>query len=133
MKAVSPLIAAAFAAGTMSFAAAQVDTSHTQTTPAQVALDALPTTFVQEPIASASKQDERANAIVQAMNADASLKGSKITVQPGDDGSITLTGATMTQDQVKHAADIATQQAGEGKVINTILPSRDPKSPRADA
>lgn len=130
MKAVSSLIAGAFAAGVMSFAAAQVDTSHTQTTPGQIASDALPTTFVQEPIASASKQEDRADAIVQAMNADASLKGSKITVQPGDDGSILLTGATMSANQVKHAGDIATQQAGEGKVINTILPSEPPVASR---
>ena len=124
MKPVPTLIAAAFAAGTMSFAAAEVDTSHTQTTPAQIASDAPATTFVQEPIASASKQDDRANAIVQAMNADASLKGSKITVQPGDDGSILLTGATMTADQAKHAGDIARSGNGDGNVINVILPSQ---------
>ena len=87
-------------------------------------------TFVQEPIASASKQDDRAKAIVDAMNADASLKDSKITVQPGDDGSITLTGATMTEAQVKRAGEIAAAANGDGKVINTILPSEPPVAQR---
>lgn len=112
MNAVTRLIAGAFAAGVVSLAAAQAQPN------------AAPTVqFVQEPTASASKQDDRANTIVQAMNAEASLKGSKITVQPGDDGSITLTGATATADQVKRAGDIARTANGDGSVINVILPS----------
>ena len=130
MRPVPTLIAAAFAAGTMSFAAAEVDTSHTQTTPAQIASDAPPTSFVEEPIASASKQDDRANAIVQALNADPSLKNSKITVQPGEDGSILLTGAANTIDQSKRAGDIARQANGDGTVVNVILPSGPQVVPR---
>lgn len=86
--------------------------------------------FVDEPVASASRQDDRAKAIVDAMNADPSLKDSKITVQPGDDGSITLTGATMTEAQVKRAGEIAQAGNGDGSVINTILPSEVPVAPR---
>lgn len=76
--------------------------------------------LVDEPIASVSKSDDKANAIVQAMNGDASLKGSKITVQPDQD-QILLTGTALTNAQVKRASEIATQAAGEGNVVNTIL------------
>ncbi len=79
-----------------------------------------PLNLVDEPIASVSKSDDTANAIVQAMNGDASLKGCKITVLPDQD-RVTLTGTALTNAQVKRAGEIATQAVGEGKVVNTIL------------
>ena len=78
-----------------------------------------PAGLVDEPIASVSRQDDVANAVAQALNADASLKHSKITVQP-DDGKILLTGSSLTEMQRMRASQIASQHAGEGKVVNTI-------------
>jgi Flp pilus assembly secretin CpaC len=63
------------------------------------------------------------NSIVAALNAEPSLRGSKITVQP-DNGTITLTGATRTPEQKARAVEIATQVAGEGNVVSAILDSR---------
>lgn len=80
--------------------------------------------FVQEPIATATKAQgsdaQLAEAIVKALDADPSLKDSKITVQP-DDGKVTLTGATLTRAQKQRAGEIAMAQAGQGKVVNVIL------------
>lgn len=78
-----------------------------------------PANLVAEPVASVSRADDRANAIVQALIADASLKHSKITVAP-DEANILLTGTTLTEAQKMRATQIATQHAGEGKVVNTI-------------
>ena len=112
-------IAGMLAAGAVSFAMAQTD-------PGSNAATAV--SFVSEPIASASRADgpdaDRLNAIVQALNADESLKNSKITVVPDENGGVTLTGATMTEGQAKHAAEIAAAQAGDGKVVNAIQPDR---------
>jgi BON domain-containing protein len=84
-------------------------------------------TFVEEPTASASKTEgaegELAKPLVEALNADASLKGSKITVLPEKD-TVTLTGSAATRDQVKRAGDIAAGQVGQGNVINTIQSSQ---------
>jgi len=80
--------------------------------------------FVQEPIATATKAQgtdaQLGDAIVKALDADPSLKDSKITVQP-DDGKVTLTGATLTRAQKQRAGEIAMAQAGPGKVVNVIL------------
>ena len=78
-----------------------------------------PAGLVDEPVASVSRQDDVANAVASALNADASLKHSKITVQP-DEGTILLTGSSLTEAQRMRATQIASQHAGEGKVINTI-------------
>lgn len=84
-------------------------------------------TLVPESVASASVSGgpdaEMVNNIVATLNADPSLRGSKITVQP-DNGGITLSGATETPEQAQHAMEIANQVAGEGKVINAIRDSR---------
>jgi hypothetical protein len=77
--------------------------------------------FVDEPVASVSRADDLANAVAQALSADASLKNSKITVQPDEGGVILLTGATLTDAQRRKAAQIATTQAGEGKVVNALM------------
>src|SRR4029079_7070069 len=76
-----------------------------------------------EPIASATKFDggEAINAVVQALNADASLQNSKITVQ--QDGEVLLlTGAAQTKEQVTRATEIASASAGGAQVVNAIQP-----------
>jgi len=78
-------------------------------------------TYVQEPIASSSVNDAAGpvSAIVQQLNADASMKGSKITVQP-DGETVIMTGVAPTYMQVVAASKIAASHAGEGKVVNAI-------------
>lgn len=84
-------------------------------------------TFVQEPVASLSRTDgadaEIAKSIADALNAEPTMKNSKITVQP-DNGTFTLTGVVPTREQVKKAGEIAKQLAGEAVVINAILDSQ---------
>jgi len=81
-----------------------------------------PAGLVEEPVASVSRSDDVANAIAQELNADASLKSSKITVQP-DEGGILLTGTTLTDTQTRRAIQVATTHAGQGKVSSGILSS----------
>jgi osmotically-inducible protein OsmY len=85
-------------------------------------------TYVASPIASAVKADgpnaEQVNALVQALNGEASLQGSKITVLIDEGGTVLLTGATDSQEQSERAARIAASQAGEGKVVNALQPDR---------
>jgi hypothetical protein len=71
------------------------------------------TTGTQSPNAQA------ANAIAQALAADTSLKGAKITVQPEQNG-ILLTGVTSTLAQMNRAVQIANQHAGGGPVVSAI-------------
>jgi len=84
-------------------------------------------TFVSEPVASAaltgSPDQAIIDATVQALNAEPSLKNSKITVT-SEDGVITLTGSVTTVDQATRASRIAATQAGDGKVINAIQPDK---------
>lgn len=87
--------------------------------------------FVDEPIASTNgasgADDQLLKSIVDSLNAEASLKNSKITVQSdADSGTVYLTGAALTPDQVKKATEIASAQAGEGKVVNAMLPDWHP-------
>lgn len=81
--------------------------------------------YVAEPIASTSAgasgpNAELASRIAQALAADASLKNSKITVQPDENG-ILLTGVTPTLAQMGRAISVATQHAGEAIVGSAIL------------
>ncbi|HXF80064.1 MAG TPA: BON domain-containing protein [Usitatibacter sp.] len=111
-------IAAAVATCTASFAFAQGQ-------PAKIPSDLARLHFVQEPVARALKggdDDALVSGIVTELNKDSSLQGSKITVS-NDDGVVTLTGATMTPDQKARVAQVAVAQAGEGKVIDTVLDS----------
>lgn len=80
----------------------------------------LPPNLVVEPVASVSRPDPTADAIAQALIADAALQGSKITVQSDEGGLILLTGVTPTWAQMRKAVDLATQHAGQGKVVNAI-------------
>jgi hypothetical protein len=111
--------AIAFAALTIPVVQAQSDT--------QVANPAPPMNLVQEPAASASRTEgqnaELANAIVQALNDDPALKDCKLTVEPEDNGTITLVGVTMTKAQAQKAMQIANDKVGEGNVINAIRPA----------
>ena len=95
--------------------------------PAQAASDSA-VTLTQEPVASVSRPDgpdaELLNNIAQVLNADRALRNSKITVQLDENRNILLTGAALTADQAKRATAVANGQAGQAKVINTILPDR---------
>jgi len=81
-----------------------------------------PAGLVDEPVASVSRSDAIADAIAQELNADASLKHSKITVQP-DESGVFLSGSTVTDAQARRAIQIATAHAGQGKVSSGILSS----------
>lgn len=111
------LLAALLAAGTATLALAQAPAPVPQSpgTP----LDAGPA-YVDAAIASTSRDDPVANAIAQALNAEASLKQSKITVQPDENGVVLLTGVAPKVAQALQAAKIASQHAGEGKVVNAL-------------
>jgi glucose/arabinose dehydrogenase len=81
-------------------------------------------TYVSEAIASVATGTpdadlQRLNAIVEALNADTSLKGSKLTVSPEGE-LVYLTGVTSTRAQMGRAVQIASSQAGDGKVANAI-------------
>ena len=85
-------------------------------------------TYVQEPVASATlggaAPAEQLNALAQALNNDASLKGSKITVQAEpESGTVLLTGVTQTYAQSLQASKIAQQHVGDGKFVNTLASS----------
>jgi osmotically-inducible protein OsmY len=107
---ISYAIAALLAAGGISLASAQN------------ANPAASMNFVQEPVASATKQgsrDQVVTSIVNALNGDASLQHSKISVQ-SDQGTVILTGVTLTQAQKKQAVQIAASQAGPTKVVDAM-------------
>jgi hypothetical protein len=76
-----------------------------------------------EPVATsltgAAADDEVIKGVVAALNEDASLKGSKITVST-DQGVVTLTGVADNQQQAQKAAQIALAKAGDGNVVNVI-------------
>ena len=81
--------------------------------------------LVDEPVATATANDDATRQLVQMLNQDAALKGSKITVQPensGDTHVLWITGVTKTEEQMKHVSDLAASQAGEMKVANVIQP-----------
>lgn len=102
-------------------AASAVSLACAQAAPAAVPAPAAST----DPVASASRSEgpnlEITKLIVEQLIADPAMKGSKVTVQPEGD-MITLTGVATNGDQKKRAAEIATALAGEGKVVNAIVP-----------
>ena len=106
-------VAALLAAGAIPVALAQDATS-----------PASGPTYVTEPVASVSKAEgldgQLATSIAESLAADASLNGSKITVQPVEDGVIVLSGVAPSRAKAKRALEIASQQAGEGSVVNAI-------------
>ena len=90
-----------------------------------VAIAAPPVVYVEEPIAAAAIAEgpgaETVNAIVQALNADASLKGSKITVQADGEVAI-LTGVAPTKELRDRASEIAS--AGGATIVNAMQAER---------
>jgi len=96
----------------------------------------LPPNLVAEPTASMSRADgpgaDVGKQLTDAINADQSLKGSKITVQP-EDGKITLSGVTESREQAKKVGQMAAQAVGVENVTNVIRDSEatviDPRSP----
>lgn len=85
--------------------------------------------LVNEPIATALKVEgpdaELAAQIVQALNQEASLKGSKITIQPdnGENPVIWITGVTQTEQQAQRVSDIVgAASSGQKAVANLIQP-----------
>ena len=83
-----------------------------------------PANLIEEPIASAFRTDnapeaERVKPIVDALNADASLKASKIVVVPDND-VITLVGVTVSDAQRKRAVEIAGSHAADAKIASAL-------------
>ena len=81
-----------------------------------------------EPVASAlsgqsAADDAIVKSLVDALNNDASMKGSKITVS-NDKGVAYLTGTTQTEQQARQAAQLAAASAGEGNVVTVIQPAK---------
>ena len=113
----SRVLAGLLAAGALPLAVAQTQTPVAPPAPAAPALQ-----YVNEPVASSSVANAEGpvSAIVQQLNADASMEGSKITVQP-DGETVILTGVTRTYAQAIQASKAAASHAGEGKVVNAIL------------
>jgi len=70
-------------------------------------------------VTAAAADDEIIKGVVAALNEDASLKGSKITVST-EKGVVTLTGVADTEQQAKKAAQLAVAKAGDGNVVNII-------------
>ena len=85
-----------------------------------------PLTFVNEPTASLSSDQapgaEVGKQLVDQINGDEKLKGSKITVVP-EDGAVTLVGTTQTRAQAQQVAQMAAEKVGADKVVNAIRPS----------
>jgi hypothetical protein len=92
---------------------------------ASVLLASLGVTMASAQVASAwtslAPLADNLNAIVQALNAEPSLKDSKITVQPDGD-NVLLTGVTPTQDTSRKATEIAQAAAGGTVVVNALQP-----------
>ena len=83
-----------------------------------------PANLIEEPIASAFRTDnapeaERVKPIVDALNADGSLKASKIVVVPDKD-VITLVGVTVSEAQRKRAIEIASAHAADAKIASSL-------------
>lgn len=83
-------------------------------------------TFVSEPTASLSSDKapgaDVGKQLVDQINGDDSLKGSKITVLP-EEGAVTLVGSTQTFAQSQKVAQMAAGKVGVAKVVNALRPS----------
>ena len=80
--------------------------------------------FADEPVASAASggaaaEDAIVKSVIEALNGDASMKGSKITVS-NENGVAILVGTAQTEQQARQAAQLAAASAGEGNVVNAI-------------
>ncbi len=120
MKLRIPLLSALLGAAT--FATAQTQSAPPAEPAPTVLSDSL--TLADQPMFSTTSGSQSPNlpvaeAIVQALAADPSLKGSKVTVQP-EENAILLTGVTPTVRQMDRVGRIASQHAGDARVINAI-------------
>lgn len=84
--------------------------------------------FADEPVASSASAQSAADdaivkSLIEALNNDASMKGSKITVS-NENGVAILVGRTQTEQQARQAAQLAAATAGEGNVVNAIQPAK---------
>ncbi|HYC35017.1 MAG TPA: BON domain-containing protein [Usitatibacter sp.] len=115
-------LAAALLASTLPIAHSQTPVAAEARTSTATPTDPLmaPQGLVAEPVASVSKNDEVANAVAVALNADPALKNSKITVQPTEEGAILLTGSALNEAQRIRATEVARAHAPGGEVINTL-------------
>ena len=107
----------------VALAAAGITAALAQAPAAPAQAPALPEGLVAEPTASLSRAEgpgaDVGKALVDEINADQSLKGSKITVQP-EEGAITLSGVTQTRAQAKQVGQMAASKVGAEKVVNAI-------------
>ena len=111
------LLAGALAAGPLSFAEVLAPTWRGESE----------LKYADEPVASAAtaaaNDDMIVKSLVDALNKDAALKGSKITVST-ENGVATLVGTAQTEQQSREAGQIAAMSAGEGNVVNAIQPAK---------
>ena len=135
MKPRTPLLAAALAAAGIATAFAQQASetlpNYNQVTAMEYGTPPAPApngqlNIVPEPTASLSRNDgpgaDFGKQLVDQINADTSLKGSKITVLP-EEGAVTLVGTTRTHAQAQQIAQMAAEKVGVAKVTNAIRDS----------
>ena len=82
--------------------------------------------LVNEPTASLSSDKapgaDVGKQLVDQINGDDKLKGSKITIVP-EEGAVTLVGTTETRAQAQQVAQMAAEKVGVAKVVNALRPS----------
>ena len=135
MKPRTPLLAAALAAAGIATAfaqqASQIQPNYNQVTATEYGTPPAPApngqlNFVVEPTASLSRNEgpgaDVGKQLIDQINADESLKGSKITVLP-EEGAVTLVGTTRTRAQAQQVAQMAAEKVGVEKVTNAIRDS----------
>ena len=103
------------------FTPAQEGKSSNPVPPATVATSAMPGGMAASSYAAADKR--LADNIVDALNSDSSLQGSKLTVLAAN-GDVTLSGSVFTSSQADTSADIATKKNSAGRVTSAITVGR---------
>ena len=121
----SHTLAAAFVSCAAALAIAQAPAAPGAGTPSTAVTKPV---FAQEPVASAATgasgpHAATANTIVEALNADRSLQGSKFSVTPGENG-VLLGGVTPSLRQMAQAINLAGQHAG-GATVTSIISSEE--------
>jgi hypothetical protein len=100
------------------FTPAQEGRSSNPVPPATVAKSGM--TEAGMPASSYAAADRRlADKVIDALNSDRALQGSKITVVASN-GDVTLSGTVKTQSQATKAAGIAARKASAGRVNNSL-------------
>lgn len=123
-------VAAALFAGAAAIATAQApgptipNTTHPTSGANPQASSEVQRNHVEEPVASVAsgipaERVQAAQGLVEALNADASLKGSKLTVVPEENG-VLITGVTPSLRQMAQVVNTATQQSGGTDVKHAI-------------